>query len=40
MADTTTIFIGAGDGGASSRALELKRGGILRGVPGGLFKGR
>lgn len=36
MADTTTIFIGAGDGGANSQALELKRAGILL---GGLCKG-
>jgi hypothetical protein len=40
MADTTAIFIGTGDGGANPQALELKRAGILRGVPGGLFKGR
>ena len=40
MADTTMIFIGAGNGGANSRAFELKRTGILRGTLGGLFKGR
>lgn len=36
MADTTTIFIGAGDDGANPQALELKRAGILL---GGMFKG-
>jgi hypothetical protein len=35
MADTATIFIGTGDGGANPRALELKRAGIF----GRLFKG-
>ena len=40
MADTATIFIGAGDGGANPQPLELKRAGILRGVFDGLFKGR
>jgi hypothetical protein len=35
MGDTTTICIGAGDGGANPQALELKRAGILL---GGLFK--
>jgi hypothetical protein len=35
MVDMTTIYIGAGDGGANPPALELKRAGILH---GGLFK--
>ena len=40
MADTTMIFIGAGDGGANPRALELKRAGFLHGVFDALCKGR
>jgi hypothetical protein len=40
MADTTTIFIGAGDCTANRRALDVHRADILRGVLGGLFKGR
>ena len=37
MADTTTIFIGAGDGGANPQALELKRAnrhGLIAGATG------
>lgn len=38
MADTTTILIGAGDGGANPQALDLDRAGILRGTVDGLFE--
>jgi hypothetical protein len=38
MADTTTIFIGAGDGGANPQALGLDHAGILRGIVDGLFE--
>ena len=37
MADTATVLIGTGDGGAKPQPLELKRAGLLL---GGLFKGR